>query len=114
MNFLGQRYPTKDLDTKGKPIMGPYVWKTYNEVNTIAQRLAKGMVNFGLCPETEGDGRMWRFMGVWSKNRWEWATTLIACMHFNITTVGFFEAMGQTQVDFIFNQTEMTSILCSG
>lgn len=57
---------------------------------------------------------MWRFLGVWSKNRWEWVASILACMHYKITTVGFFEAMGQGIVDYIFNQTEMTTVLCAG
>ena len=57
---------------------------------------------------------MWRFLGIWSKNRYEWVIGLIGCMYYNITTVGFFDAMGEGQVDFILNQTEMRTILCSG
>jgi long-chain acyl-CoA synthetase len=34
-------------------------------------------------------------------------------MYYNTTTVGFFDAMGQKQVDYILNQTEMCTILCS-
>jgi len=63
-----------------------------------------------LAPEVEGEGKQWRFIGIWAKNRWEWLTTLIANMYYNVTTVGFFDAMGPTQVDFILNQTEMSTI----
>jgi len=35
-------------------------------------------------------------------------------MHYNYTVVGFYDAMGTTSVEFILNQTEMTSIICSG
>lgn len=34
-------------------------------------------------------------------------------MYYDTTTVGFFDAMGQKQVDYILNQTEMVTILCS-
>ena len=54
-----------------------------------------------LVPEVEGEGRMWRFVGIWSQNRAEWTKTLIACMLFKMTTVGFYDAMGVEQVDFI-------------
>ena len=65
-----------------------------------------------LCPEVGDEG--FKFCGIWSKNRWEWITTLLACMHYKITVVGFYDAMGTSSVEFILNQTEMTSIICSG
>lgn len=54
---------------------------------------------------------MWRFMGVWMQNRAEWTKTELACMHYKMTTVGFYDAMGVSQVDFILNQTEMSTIV---
>jgi len=61
-------------------------------VNNKAKGLAKGMMLKNLCPEIEGEGKMWRFIGVWAKNRWEWTNTLLAGMHYKITTVGFYDA----------------------
>ena len=88
---------------------------TRTEVNDKAKNLAKGLMNGGFCPEVEGEesGPMMRFCGIWCKNRWEWATALIACMHYNITVVGFFDAMGAAQMDFILKQTEMSTIICA-
>ena len=34
-------------------------------------------------------------------------------MHYKITAVGFYDAMSMDQVDFILNQTEMQSLVCS-
>ena len=70
-------------------------------------------MSLDLCPEVGGDD-VFRFCGIWSKNRWEWMTTLLACMHYKITVVGFYDAMGIPAVEFILNQTEMTTIICSG
>uniref|UniRef100_UPI0035C6CB46 AMP-binding protein n=1 Tax=Serratia quinivorans TaxID=137545 RepID=UPI0035C6CB46 len=64
-----------------------------------------------LCPQIEGEEKMWRFIGIWMKNRWEWTATLLASMHYKITTVGFYDAMSSEQVDFILNQTEMTTVV---
>lgn len=36
---------------------------------------------------------MWRFLGIWAKNRWEWTVSLLAAMHYKITGVGFYDAM---------------------
>lgn len=52
-------------------------------------------------------------MGIWAKNRWEWTCSLLASMHYAITTVGFYDAMGIEQVEYILNQTEMTTIVCA-
>jgi len=68
------------------------------------------MAHKGLAYETEGDGRKWNFIGLWSKNRWEWLATHIANMYFNYTTVGFFDSMGAVTVDYILEQTELTTM----
>ncbi len=65
-----------------------------------------------LIPEvSDGGDQTFRFCGIWSKNRWEWMTTLLACMHYKATVVGFFDAMGTVSVEYILNQTEMSTIM---
>lgn len=76
--------------------------------------MARGARKFNLHPFVEGEGRQWRFAGIWSKNRAEWTTTHFANMYYSVTTIGFFDAMGPQSVDFILNQTELTTIYCSG
>jgi len=66
-----------------------------------------------LCPFVEGEGKQWRFIGIWAKNRWEWTNTLLAAMHFSVTAVGFYDAMAVEQVDYIVRQTELSSIVCT-
>lgn len=56
-----------------------------------------------LCPQIEGEDKLWRFLGIWAKNREEWTTSLLAAMHYKITAVGFFDAMSSEQVEFILN-----------
>ena len=103
--FLGTREKLPD----GK--FGKYIWQSYGEVDVNKRNLAKGLMSLQLCPEKD-DG--FKFCGIWAKNRWEWTTTLLGCMHYKITTVGFYDAMGTSAVEFILNQTEMTTIICSG
>ena len=102
--FLGTREKLQD----GK--FGEYIWQTYGEVDVNKKNLAKGLMSLELCPQQE-DG--FKFCGIWAKNRWEWTTTLLGCMHYKITSVGFYDAMGTQAVDFILNQTQMTTIICS-
>ena len=103
--FLGTREKLAD----GR--YGKYVWQSYGEVDVNKRNLARGLMSLELCPSQE-DG--FRFCGIWAKNRWEWTTTLLGCMHYKITTVGFYDAMGTSAVEFILNQTQMTTIVCSG
>ena len=84
--FLG----TRIKDEQGKA--GPYQWQTYAEINTIAEDLARSLKIQDLCPDIDENGKTFRFCGIWAKNRWEWHTTLLACMHYKITTVGFYDA----------------------
>ena len=68
-------------------------------------------MNLNLCPETTGEDKQWKFLGIWLKNRWEWSASLIAAMHYSITAVGFYDAMSAEQVDFILNQTELKTLV---
>ena len=71
------------------------------------------MLSMDIAPEIVGEDKTWRFVGIWAKNRWEWTNTLIAGMHYKITTVGFYDAQSEEQVDYIIRQTEMTSVVCT-
>ena len=79
------------------------------------QHLAKGMWDLNLCPEIKGEkgGKPMRFAGIWSKNREEWDVTKLACMYISSCIVGFYDSMGDNSVDFILNETELTTIFCS-
>lgn len=68
------------------------------------------MSKLSLITETEGEGKKWKFVGIWSKNRYEWLATHIANMYYNYTTIGFFDSMGLQSVDYIINQTELSCI----
>lgn len=68
------------------------------------------MEHLQLARETSGDDQQWRFIGIWGKNRWEWLATHIANMYFNYTSIGFFDAMGHSSVDYIVNQTELQTL----
>lgn len=79
----------------------------------MAQNLGRGMTKLGLANETEGDGKKWKFTGIWSKNRQEWLITHIANMYFNHTSIGFFDSMGVQAVDYILKQTELICLFSS-
>jgi hypothetical protein len=94
--FLGQR-PETNKSAKGNDRFGPYEWKTFGEIKTISENVAKTVIQKDLAPEVEGEnpGEMKRFIGIWAKNRWEWMTTMIVGMKINAAIVGFYDAMNQ-------------------
>jgi len=70
-------------------------------VDQESTKLAKALRHFDLCPETEGDDTVFRFLGLWSKNCAKWCISLLAAMKQKTTVVGFYDAMGNEAVDFI-------------
>lgn len=114
MDFLGARKKTGQLTAKNQPIYGPYEWQNYNSIDFISSNIARAIRGKDFAPEIDGEaGEKRRFCGIWSKNRWEWPTILFANMKVKTTTVGFFDAMGCDAVEFIVNQTEMSTIFAS-
>ena len=67
-----------------------------------------------LSPEIESEGRIWKFMGIYSKNREEWTVTELAGISQAVTTVSFYDTLGPSSVEFVINQTELTTISCAG
>ena len=66
----------------------------------------------GLCPSQEVEGVNYRFLGIISKNREEWAITDLACLRSSVTIVPFYESLGADVIAFVLNQTELTTICC--
>lgn len=85
-------YGFRTVDNEGNP--GPYTWRTFVDLDEVTQNFARGIRELDLSPEVEGEGKMWRFFGIWSKNRWEWLSAMLSNMYVKTTTVGFFDAMG--------------------
>jgi long-chain acyl-CoA synthetase len=75
--------------------------------------MARALRHFDLAPQIEGEGQMQRFCGIWAKNCSEWLITMLACMKVRTSVVGFYDAMGNSAVDFIIEQTELGTIVCS-
>lgn len=54
------------------------MWKTWEQVDKIARNLAQGIRVLNLMPEIENEEGIWKFMGIYSKNREEWIITELA------------------------------------
>ena len=66
-----------------------------------------------MISDIDEDGKEWRFCGIWSKNRWEWHTTMLSIMVQRATLIGFYDSMGDVQVDYCLNQTKLSTIFCT-
>lgn len=61
---------------------------------TASKEIASGMMAMNLAPETDGEGKKWRMVGIQSKNRKEWALTHWAGFHYGATTIALYDTLG--------------------
>lgn len=105
---MGTKVPTGNEETPWK-----YEWMTLTQVLDTAKQLAVGMMSFGMLPEIEGEGKMWRFLGVQSKNRKEWFLLHIANMYLRATTVALYDTLGEDAMKYVIDQTELITVAMS-
>ena len=55
-----------------------------------------------------------RFMGIYAKNREEWLVTSFGCQMDSITIVTLYDTLGMKSIEYIFNQTELSTIVMEG
>lgn len=91
-----------------------YVWRTYQEALIEAQSLAKALHSKSLIPVTEGDGKRFQLMGLYSRNRPEWALTNWAIIHFSGTVVTLYNTLGEESLSYALDHTETTIVSCDG
>ena len=77
----------KNVETiPDKPFLGTrvgneYQWLSWKEVADLAANFSYGMRSLNLVPEVEGEGKLWRFLGIQSKNRKEWYISELGATH---------------------------------
>jgi long-chain acyl-CoA synthetase len=100
------------------PMMGvrvdkEYKWISFKEVAVIAKHLAAGLIGLNLVSEVEESGKMWRFLGLKSKNRKEWGMLHTANWHCGVTSIALYDTLGADATNYIMNQTQMSTIATS-
>ena len=104
--FLGTRKHIKGDE------YGEYEWKTYSEIDELSDQFLCGIHSLKLCPQIiDSNGDKFKFLGIYSKNREEWANAYLACCKNSITVVTVYDTLGIQAVEFIFEQTQMQTIL---
>ena len=89
-----------------------YSWLTYQYIYDTCIYFAKGVELLGLCPEfhskISGD---FRFLGIYSKNRIEWIMAYLGSHANSVTVVTIYDTLGEKAMEFIFQQTDLETIL---
>jgi len=87
----------------------PYIWYSYTQVAERINNLAAGLKHEGLLPPNE-DGM--KLLAIYMKNRPEWILSEQACYANGGTTVPLYDTLGPDSVEYIVNQTGLTTIVC--
>mmetsp|Transcript_33515 Transcript_33515/g.58708 ORF Transcript_33515/g.58708 Transcript_33515/m.58708 type:complete len:663 (-) Transcript_33515:23-2011(-) len=98
-------------DFLGTVVDGQYRFKTYNQIQ--GEAVALGSVLVDLVNEVVEDGKVFRFVGIYSANREEWITTSIACTHFSFVSLPLYDSLGVDSIEYILEQTGTQVVLVS-
>ena len=105
--FVGyrQRVSQNELEKK-------YTWVTYEEGEKKILNFCRGLNVLNLCPniQIEND-ESFRLLGIYSKNRPEWLYAYFGAVRDSISIVTVYDTLGDIALEYIFNQTKMTSIV---
>lgn len=84
------------LGTKKQKAPGQfeYEWMTAKEVYNTAKKFGAGLMAKNLIPEVEGEGKMWKMLGIQSKNRLEWNLCHIGNYMAGGTTIALYDTLG--------------------
>jgi long-chain acyl-CoA synthetase len=106
-NFLGYRKKIKKDELEKK-----YTWITYEEANDRILNFSRGLNVLNLCPmiDIENDDSF-RLLGIYSKNRPEWLLSYFGAVRDSITIVTIYDTLGDIALEYIFNQTKLTTVV---
>ena len=105
-NFMGHR---KKINGK---LEDKYTWVTYEEAEKTILNFCRGLNVLNLCPLTQmDDDESFRLLGIYSKNRPEWLHSYFGAVRDSITIVTVYDTLGDIALEYIFNQTKLTSIV---
>ena len=107
-NFIGYRKKIKKDVLEKK-----YTWITYEEANEILHNFSRGLNILNLCPliKFSEEDQNFRFLGIYSRNKKEWLLSYLGAMRDSITIVTIYDTLGDKAVEFILEQSQVTSIV---
>ena len=111
-----KKYPNNRMmgnrERKSKDVYGEYHYKTYKEIHQEVIEFSTGLVLNDLVPEvTTKSGQKFKFLGIYSRNREEWMVADIASHMNSVSIVTFYDTLGDSTIEFILGETNLTSIV---
>ena len=73
---------------------GKYKWQTFKEVDRKRFALAKAIVDKQMFSSMSDEGRDFKFVGIYAKNRAEWIITDLALVSSGIVSVSLYDTLG--------------------
>ena len=92
---------------------GKYKWQTFKEVERKRFALAKAIVDKEMFSSMNDEGRDFKFVGIYAKNRAEWIITDLALVSTGIVSVSLYDTLGAEATEFIVGQTELPTLFTS-
>lgn len=102
---LGQR-PIDTLNSNP----GNFLFRTYAEIGRSVKYVASGMVKESLLTPNSEDLLT---LGIFMKNTSAWIVAENAAYYLNAVVVPLYDTLGTDTLEFIVNQTELQTIVCS-
>ncbi|OWZ23793.1 Long-chain-fatty-acid-CoA ligase [Phytophthora megakarya] len=90
----------------------PYTWITYEQVGARVSNVSAGMVHLDLIPRI-GGGNGDRMIAIYMKNSIDWVVVEHAAYSFSAVVIAVYDTLGPDSTQFILNQTEITTIVCT-
>lgn len=109
LEALGYRKPIND-----KEFEKHFTYFKYSEMKNFAENFSKNLVINSLCPANyfSVDG-VFQFLGLFSRNCFEWVISDLACQMNKITSVTFYATLGDEAFEYIADQTKLLTICVS-
>ena len=105
--FMGYRKKINKDELEQK-----YTWITYEEANKMILNFSRGLNVLNLCPKVDIENEYpLRLLGIYSKNRPEWLLSYFGAVRDSITIVTVYDTLGDVALEYIFNQTKLSSIV---
>ena len=93
--------------------LGEYKWRSFKEVGKEIDNCARGYLDMNILKEAEYEGNLYRFIGIYAKNREEYIISELAGHLLGATIVPLYDTLGLEGLEFIMQQTELKLIFTS-
>ncbi|RLN82902.1 hypothetical protein BBJ28_00000866 [Nothophytophthora sp. Chile5] len=90
----------------------PFTWLTYEQVSARVADAGAGLMQLGLLPRIRGEDSD-RMLAIYMKNSMEWVIMEQAAYAFSAVVVALYDTLGPDSTQFILNQTELVTIVCT-